>query len=531
MFRSVLIRPSNVTGSAYLTKWGFLPVPLGILQLAGCLLSMKNSVVKVIDMEADSTKDVDSVVEETLKFNPELVGLTLHATAAHKTATKIARRVKELSPRTVTVAGGHHATFLPHELLRDGFDIAVMGEGDYTIMDIAEAIQIGSSLSVVKGIMYRKGDGSFVRTARRPLIADLDALPLPALDLVNKEPYTFRTFGDKERVTCIETSRGCPYACDFCSVTPTWGNKWRNKSVDRILMELDMVKRLGYNWVFFTDDIFIVYPNVAQRSILFDRMIERDYGLKFIVQMRADVTAKNPELIKKGAQAGMSVAFLGIESGSPEILKKMHKGILTSSAVVAVRTLSQNGIIVLGGMMLGAPYESLSEMITTVRFAHKLADVGLDAVQFSLYTPLPGTRIFDDAIRNNQLFTLDWDRYDLLTPVMRTRVHPVITQIMQACGNYSFYILKYIKGKLLRRKEIGHKEKLVKNATKFIFDMMPEYLRDILAFPGVLLRTAREYNNRTVLTKERVQEILQLSNTIIYEEVGGKNPYFMIKES
>jgi anaerobic magnesium-protoporphyrin IX monomethyl ester cyclase len=247
--------------------------------------------------------------------------------------------------------------------------------------------------------------------------------------------------------------------------------------------------------------------------------------------MRADVTAKNPELIKKGAQAGMSVAFLGIESGSPEILKKMHKGILTSSAVVAVRTLSQNGIIVLGGMMLGAPYESLSEMITTVRFAHKLADVGLDAVQFSLYTPLPGTRIFDDAIRYGQLFTLDWDRYDLLTPVMRTKVHPVITQIIQAYGNYSFYVLKYIKGKLLRRKEIVHKEKLVKNATKFIFDMMPEYLRDILAFPGVLLRTAREYKRRTVLTKERVHEILQLSNTIIYEEVGGKNPYFMIKES
>ncbi len=532
MLRSVLIRPSNSSGSAYLTKWGFLPVPLGILQLAGCLLTIKDSKVKVIDMEADNTKDVNSVVEETLKFNPDLVGLTLHATAAHNTATEIARKIKELSPRTLTVAGGHHATFLPLDLLRDGFDVSVMGEGDDTIMDIGEAIQTGASLNTVKGIMYRKDDGTFIRTGRRPLIEDLDALPMPALDLVNKEPYIFRTFGDHDRVTCIETSRGCPYACDFCSVTPTWGNKWRNKSVDRILKELEVVKRLGYDWVFFTDDIFIVYPNVGQRRALFERMIENDCRLKFIVQMRADVTAKNPQLIRLGAQAGMSVAFLGIESGSPEILKKMHKGSFTSSSVLAVRTLSQNGVIVLGGMMLGAPYETLSEMITTVRFAHKLADAGLDAVQFSLYTPLPGTRIFDDAVRKNQLFTLDWDRYDILTPVMRTKVHPVITQIVQAYANYSFYVLKFIKGKLTGKKDTGQKALLVSNATKYILDMMPQYLKDVSAFPGVLLKTARAYNSRkAIITKERALEILQFSNKIIYEEVGGKNPYFLIKEA
>ncbi len=531
MVRAVFIRPSNPTGSAYLTKWGFLPVPLGLLQLAGCVLTIKGSSAKVIDMEADEMS-VDDAIDETLKFRPDIVGITLHATAAHTTACKIANAVKESSPGTVTVAGGHHATFLPYEIVRQGFDISVLGEGDGTIIDIARAIEDGSDFSLIPGIVYRNNQ-AIVKTRPRPLIQDLDSLPMPAFDLVKREKYRFSTFGKNETVACVETSRGCPYACDFCSVTPTWGNKWRNKSVSRIIAELDQIKKLGYDWVFFTDDIFVVYPNIKQRYRLFEMMIDRGYNFKFIVQMRADVTSKNPDLIKKGAEAGMTIAFLGIESGSQEVLKKMHKGIFTPQSVKAVQVLSSNGVIVLGGMMLGAPYESISDMLATIRFSHKLADAGLDAVQFSLYTPLPGTRIFYDAVKNNKLFTLDWDRYDLLTPVMRTRVHPVITQILQLYGHYSFYVLKYIKGKLLRKKAAtAKKEELVKNSQKFIFEMFPSYLKDLIRFPSVLYRTAKLYKSKVMnISGDLLRELTEFSEGAVYAEVGSRNPYFMIKEA
>lgn len=487
-------------------------------------------------MEADNTRTVDSVIDETLRYNPDMVGLTIHATAAHNTSNKIAKMIKEGKRDAVLVAGGHHATFLPNDLLRDGFDAVVLGEGDETIIDIANAIERHEEFRNISGIVYKAPDGRLIRTVPRALVDNLDRLPLPALNLVDKDRYTFKVFGHAETVTCLETARGCPYACDFCSVTPTWGHKWRNKSVKRTLMELEMAREYGYKWIFFTDDIFVVYPNVAQRAKLFEEMIERRFDFKWIVQMRADVTAKNPELIKKGAEAGMRIAFLGVESGNPEILKRMHKGLFTPQSVQAVRILSQNGVVVLIGMMLGAPYERLRDMISTVRFSNKLADAGADAVQFSMYTPLPGTRIFYDALKNNKLFTLDWDRYDILTPVMRTQVQPVIAQLLQFYGNYSFYIIKYVKSRFNPQgKAPGYKQDLVVNAKKFIFEMMPLYLKDWVKFPRTLRDTQKLYSSGSrnfALPKEKADELIEFSNRVVYLETGDtKNPYFLIKEA
>lgn len=214
-------------------------------------------------------------------------------------------------------------------------------------MELTKAIENHEDFRQIKGIVYRNKDEEIVRTPPRPLIEDLDKLPMPALDLVEREKYPIKIFGDNQYATCIETSRGCPYACDFCSVTPTWGNKWRNKSNKRIIKELRLAKKLGYDWVFFVDDIFIVWPNRKQREELFKLMIDEDFNIRFITQMRADVTARNPELIKLAAEAGLRISFLGAESGSQEILKKMHKGLSVSDTVKAVKVLHDNGVLVL----------------------------------------------------------------------------------------------------------------------------------------------------------------------------------------
>jgi len=234
-----------------------------------------------------------------------------------------------------------------------------------------------------------------------------------------------------------------------------------------------------------------------------------------------------------GSEAGMRLAFLGIESGSPEILRRMHKGLFTPQSVKAVRVLSENGVMALCGMMLGAPYENFQDMLSTIEFSRKLADAGADAMRFTIYTPLPGTRIFDEALRGNKLFTLDWDRYDVITPVMETRVHPALIQMLQYCGNYSFYARKFLMSKLKPRMMNGFKQILVSNAQKFILDEMPTYLKDVPGLPKKLISTIKLYNSPTKapeLADEKIAELLEFSSKIIYLETGNKNRYFMIEE-
>lgn len=331
----------------------------------------------------------------------------------------------------------------------------------------------------------------------------------------------------------METARGCPYACDFCSVTPTWGNKWRNKSNSRILKEIEEIKKLGYNWIFFVDDIFIVWPNRSQREKLFREMIDRKLTINFITQIRADVTARNPQLIKLASDAGLRVAFLGIESGSQETLKKMHKGLAIPDSVKAVKVLHENGVIVFLGMMLGAPYESLKDMIATIKFSRKLADVGADGVQFSIYTPLPGTRIFVNSLEHNSIFTLNWDFYDLLTPVARTKVNPAIIKLLSVYANHTFYLYKYFKSKLRisKLKIPDRKLELLRRAEKYIWRKLPFYLRGTFidlpkSMIGVLRLSMRKTNQ---VSKDILDLMISESSKIIYLEQGDKNRYFKIK--
>ncbi len=290
----------------------------------------------------------------------------------------------------------------------------------------------------------------------------------------------------------------------------------------------------GYDWIFFTDDIFIVYPNVKQRLDLFRRIREEGIMTKWIVQMRADVTSKNRELIEEASKAGMSIAFLGIESGSLEILKKMHKGEFTPQSVDAVKILSDSGVVVLIRMMVGAPYERITDAISTIKFSRELARAGADAIQFLIYTPLPGTRVFDQAVRSSSLFTLDWDRYDVLTPVMRTRIGPVRDQLIQFYAYYSFYLYKFFRGKLLNLRVQEKKRKLIESGTDFIMKMMPAYLRDFFGSPRFLMETYDlywKYKKNKSIDGSQMAEILQTSNSIVYDLDQSKNPYFMIKQN
>ncbi len=491
--RTVLVRPSNSRGSLYLTKMGFLPVPVGLLQLAASIRTVAGNQVFIIDMEADKLT-MEETVARTLSLKPDLVGITIHATASYNSARQLMLRLKEEKHDLKVIVGGHHATFLPESIIRDGFDIVALGEGDETIRELVSVLESGASSVNVRGIVFRDGD-RIIRTAPRPLISDLDSLPLPSLDLVDREKYQIRTFGTNETVVCLETSRGCPYACDFCSVTPTWGYRRRYKSNARIIAEMEMAKRAGYDWIFFTDDIFILPQNLDQRRKLFSSIADSGPDIRWLAQMRADVIARNPDIIPAAVMAGFRVAAIGVESGSREVLKKMRKSIRASDTVAAIRALDENGVVVLLSFMIGAPYERFMDMLSTVRLAVRLAGAGADVVQFTIYTPLPGTAIFRQALEEDTIFTLDWDRFDFLTPVMKTMVHPSVIQAIQYFALYSFYLRRYLATGGGRSGLAWPKSDLLPTAIRFILSDKSDYVRDALALPGELIHTALLYTS------------------------------------
>ncbi|MEM3852399.1 MAG: radical SAM protein [Methanomassiliicoccales archaeon] len=488
---TVLIRPSNRSGSLYLTKMGFLPIPLGLVQLASMARGVDGNRVSVIDMEADHL-DIDGTVEMTMAKHPDLVGLTVHATAAYNTALEITKRLKERDPEITIIAGGHHVTFLPEQTVRDGFDIAVLGEGDITMKEISEHVESQQSFSDIPGIVY-KDEAGIRRTRPRQLIQTLDILPLPSLDLIDRDKYRFLTFGNNEPVTCLETSRGCPYGCDFCSVTRTWGYRRRTKSVDRIIQEMIQARNYGYKWIFFTDDVFLLPANLRERMALFHSIMENGVETDWIAQMRPDSIASAPEFVPAAVKSGFRVAALGVESGSKDVLKKMRRRIKRSDTEKAVRILNDNGVVVLLSFMIGAPYEHIRDMLSTVRLGIKLAGEGADVAQFTIYTPLPGTEIFKEALEKGRLFTLDWDRFDFFNPVMSTDVNPALIQLFQYLGLYSFHLRSFLEKKLKKGDMHLPKSELLPLAISYVQQELPALFHDLFEMPQRVISTLNLY--------------------------------------
>jgi radical SAM superfamily enzyme YgiQ (UPF0313 family) len=383
----------------------------GLLCLAAAA-RQAGATVAVVEASARNL-DTAAALREILAFNPDVVGFTA-TTSEIVQAAGLAGQVKQARPRALTVVGGCHVTALPAETLQafPAFDLAVTGEGEETLCQIIREVSQGDrSPRGVSGTVVREG-GEVKRLAPRPLIADLDALPLPAWDLLDGFPGLFRPSpGRIRRWPCasIVLTRGCPNQCVFCDRS-VFGNRCRAYS-PAYAMKLvkDLHERHGVRELLIEDDTFVI--SKARVREFCERLIAEKLNMSWSCLGRADRV--DPELLLLMKRAGCWHISFGIESGDPDILKTMHKHLDLEQIRQAVNWSRAAGMRTKGFFIVGFPGETRASLAKTRALACSLP---LDEISVMQMTPFPGSELYRVADQSGT-FERDWRKMNVLNTV------------------------------------------------------------------------------------------------------------------
>ena len=366
--------------------------PLGILYCA-TLLAENGTEVSVLDQAAlgfSSRQTIQWIKRE----DPDVLGFSVLITS-FKEALNIAKQVKTQNPNIVTVFGNYHATFNAERIIRKYpfVDIIVRGEGEYTSLELVKCLKKKGNLKDVAGITFRK-NGKVVSTAERPLLRNLDGLPIPNRSLINAR-YSSDIFGIKvatRKFTSIVSSRGCPFGCSFCACTMFAHRLWRPRSVENIMNELNVLQSEGYEQFLFVDDNFTLNP---KRVVKLCRKIRKE---KMDFEWWCDSRVDNCtyDMVREMAKAGCKLLYFGIESANQRILDYFKKGTTPEQSRSAVRKARKAGIdVIVGSFIVGAPDETMGEVQNTLKFAHEL---DIDVPQLNVLGAFPGTAIWNELV-------------------------------------------------------------------------------------------------------------------------------------
>ncbi|MBN2029698.1 B12-binding domain-containing radical SAM protein [bacterium] len=387
--------------------------------------------------------DVDIIVEEqrAVDFNDvksaDLVGISTITSTAPR-AYAIAKKVREMG--IPVILGGPHVTFLPEEGL-DYADFVIRGEAEHPIMMFIDAWENRKEYTHVPNLSYKK-NGKAIHNPMESFIANLDDIPFPELALLQNN--TKRIGG--QTIIPIQTSRGCPYNCSFCSVTGMFGRKYRFRSPENIIAELKQYDDRR-NFVFFYDDHFTA--NRRRAKILLEKMIQEKFKFKWSTQVRADI-GKDIELVKLMKKAGCYTLFIGFESVNPESLKAMKKQQTIDEIVNAIKVLQKHRIHIHGMFVYGFDEDDWQTVKETVKFAKRAK---LNSTQFLILTPLPGSEFYNQMCTEKRIQFRDWNLYDAHHVVFRpARFSLFDLQKAQIYSHQKFYSLMETVKKILKWK-------------------------------------------------------------------------------
>jgi len=370
--------------------------PFGLMYIGSIAKEMGHK-IKIFDRNLDFF-----TFTKLKKFNPDLVGISGFTGPCLMDVINIAKQVKKMFGQSFPVLmGGVHATVLPEQTLENPcIDYVIMGEGEYTFLEFLKTLEQGGDMTKVKGVGFKK-KGVITINERRPLIENLDKLPLLNWNFVNYKKY-FRF-----DVTLI-TSRGCPYRCGFCYNMKFNEGRWRGMSAKRVIQEIKAIEKLTNNKnLGFHDDNFTAD---RKRMVKILDYLSPDYNL--FIETRVNYIDKDfLSYFKKFKSVWF---FLGVESGSQRILNKLNKGIAVKQIENAFDLINKYKFKATASVIVGSPTETKEEVQETMRLLERIKPT---RYTLNLYTPYPGSLLYDEIVKGGLLkqpkSMEEWSKYAL----------------------------------------------------------------------------------------------------------------------
>ncbi len=346
--------------------------PLGLLYLASNMGGEYR--LKIFNMLS---------LEDRIEGGFDIYGISIHSSSSYGPAKRISGIIRQENPSSLIVAGGAFPTSMAaYTLENTDVDVVVIGEGEVVFSHIAG----GRALEEMNGIVYKK-DGRIIVNEPEPLIADLDSIKFPARHLLPKEMirHEGRVHHSDQAATTIFGTRGCVYRCAFCD-TSLWRRKWRSRSPENIIAEINEVKRdYGIGWFRFPDDCLDLD---RKWFIDFCRSIKQ-CAVQWTMLSRAD--RLDGEILGLAKEAGCREIFFGFETGSQRLLDRMDKKITVEQNIRAVELCRAAGIISCAYMLFAFPGEDAATIEETKRF---LLAAKPDKSRISQFIPVPGSDVW-----------------------------------------------------------------------------------------------------------------------------------------
>ena len=374
--------------------------------------------VKIADLvikDRNPKKALQKILED---YKPDVVGFTAMS-FQYNMALELAKLTRKLFPNAINILGGYHATGDSENIMlsddMDYFDFLINGEGETPFNELVKALNNGNDFSKVPSISYKANGNIFHNPRPLKLLEPEDIkIPLRSARVFKKGFHILGMPGD-----VIETSRGCVYTCNFCSIRNMYGRSFRKFSIDRIIGDLEDAKRYGTEAIFITDDNITIDPKRLIK--LSDEITHNKLNMTFAVQANVRGFRKNPELAPAMARAGTKMVFLGIENASDENLEFMHKSnqLTTSDTEIVVKQLKENNILVVGGFIFGNPDDKKEDLVRNFDYAKK---IGVDFQLFNILTPHLKTELREELLKEGLVTNInDYSKYNHYAANVKTR--------------------------------------------------------------------------------------------------------------